>query len=298
MDHLRLRRFGWTLHEMLISMGVLGIVLGLVSHAATGHLRFFRGVGEVVALKGQVENASNIVANALWDASPGAGDIVVAQDSALELRASIGTAIVCASTAGHVTFAAPTATRGNVLSAFFEMPDIGDRAAVLFSDSLTATWLTMRVATPPVTGAACPAFPSVSATWSIALQEQLVVPEGSVLRITRPFRFSLYRASDGRWYLGGKSWNAEAQRFNSIQPIAGPLLPYAAKPETTGLLFVYRDSTGAVIAPDVDPAAIASVTVISRAQSTRPTALAGFASDRNRRYRDSTAATIMLRNSR
>jgi hypothetical protein len=295
--HLRdVKRHGWTLHEMLVSMGITGIVLGLVSHAATGQLRFFRSVADAVAVKGQSRSASEIIASALWDASPAAGDLVVAQDSAIELRASIGSAIACASTPGSVTVSAPAVTGGNALSAFFELPDAGDRLAVLFADSLAATWVTMRVASPPVAGAACPAFPSISATWTIALMEQLIVPEGAALRFTRPLRFSLYRASDGRWYLGGKSWNVAAQRFNAIQPVAGPLLAYDQNPVKSGLVFTYRDGSGGVLSSDASPTEIASVTVIARAQSIRPTP--ATTSTHGRSHVDSAAVTIALRNSR
>lgn len=293
-----MRRPGWTLHEMLVSLGVTSIVVALVAHTATGQLRFFRGIGEVVALRGQVGHASAVAASVLWGVSSVGGDIVVAQDSAVEVHMSIGSAVTCASAPGRVTIPAATAVTGNALSAFVESPDGGDRIIALFEDSLGATWLTLRVVAPPASGDGCPAFPSVSATWMLALQEQVVVPPGAALRFTRPFRLSLYRASDSRWYLGAKSWNGSTQSFNTIQPVAGPLRPYDSDPAKTGFLLTYRDENGAVLPHPVEAARIASVTIVSRGQSTRPVRVGGMASTSTDKYQDSSAVTIALRNSR
>lgn len=293
-----MRRRGWTLHEMLISMGVTGIVMALVAHAATGQLRFFHGVGEVVALRGQIGHATGIVAGVLWSASSAGGDIVVAQDSAIEVRMSIGAAITCASALGRAVIPAASDTSGNALSAFVEPPDAGDRVVALFEDSLGASWLTLHVASSPVAGGGCPTFPSAAKTWTIALQEQLSVPAGAALRFTRPIRLSLYRAADTRWYLGARTWNAATLRFNVIQPVAGPLNPYSSNPTTTGFLLTYRDNAGAELTPEAEPTRIASVTVVARAQSTRPVRVGGLLSKASGAYEDSAAVTVALRNAR
>jgi hypothetical protein len=281
---------------MLISMGVTGIVVALVAHAATEHLRFFRGVGETVALRNQTGHAGAITAGVLWSVSSAGGDIVVAQDSAIEVQMSIGAAITCANELGRAVIPAASDAFGNTLSAFVERPDVGDRAIALFEDSLGATWLTLHVASPPVGGAGCATFPSATATWTIALREQLIVPAGAALRFTRPIRLSLYRAGDARWYLGAKTWNAAAQRFNGIQPVAGPLNPYSSNPTTTGFLLTYRDSGGAELPPEAAPNRIASVTVVARTQSARQVQI-GLRSE-TRGFEDSTSVTIALRNSR
>jgi hypothetical protein len=124
------------------------------------------------------------------------------------------------------------------------------------------------------------------------------VPAGTALRFLRPLRLSLYRASDNRWYLGAKDWNGAAQRFNAIQPLAGPLQPYSADPTKTGLHFGYRDSQDAELPEPVETNRIASVTIVARGESTRPVHVAGLSSASSGRYLDSTAVTIGLRNSR
>ena len=275
----RVRR-AFTLIEMLISLAVMGVVLGLAVNAARGQLRFYRDVGETVAVGDQLGHASGIVANVLWGVSSSAGDIVVAQDSALELRLPIGSAVVCAGTPGSLTIPAATEAWGNVLAAFVEPPQPDDQVVTLLEDSVSVTWLTLRVATSPTTGGNCPLFPSVLATWTVKLREQLAIPAGAVARFVRPFRLSLYRGSDDRSYLGARDWNGDGQRFNGIQPVAGPLKPYSPDPAQTGLLLEYRDAQGLPLPMPIGSARIASVRIVARAESDSVVAAAGLRNER------------------
>jgi hypothetical protein len=291
-------RRGWTLHEMIISLTVMGIVVALAAHAATGQLRFFRGVGEIVALRSQIGHAGTIAANVLWGASAVGGDITVAQDSALELQETIGSAVACESALGRVTIPAAAATPGNALAAFIASPNEGDRVMAFFEDSLGATWLGLHLTSAAFAGGGCLHFPSASATWTFELREPLSVPTGTALRFTRPLRLSLYRASDNRWYLGAKDWNGAAQRFNAIQPLAGPLEPYSRDPAKTGLHFGYYDSRGSALLEPVELTRIASVTIVARGETARAVRVAGMKSAPGETYADSTTVTVGLRNSR
>jgi hypothetical protein len=288
-------RRGWTLHELIISLGVMAGVIALAVQMAVGQLRFFRGIGEIASLDGQLWQAAATAATVMWEASAAGGDIVVALDSAMELRAAIGTAVVCGSSPGRVTIPAPSAVR-NTLSAFLSMPDADDAVFALLEDSLGQTWLTFRVASSPSVADGCVSFPSV-APWTFELREQIAIPIGTVLRFARPLRLSLYRASDNRWYLGARDWNVAAQRFNSIQPVAGPLEPYSADPSKTGLRFAYFDAAGAELSEGSDTRRIASVGISARGKSIRPVRIAGMARHAPA-YADSVTLIVGLRNAR
>jgi hypothetical protein len=270
---------------MLLSMTVMGIVLGLVARTSSQQLRFYRDVDEIVARKEQVGSASAVAASMVRDVSVTGGDILLAQDSAFEVHASIGSAVVCSSAPGRITIPRPavgTADTGSTLSAFTDTPDAGDRIAAFFEDSLGATWLTLHAAAAPISGGPCAAFMAIGATWDIVLQELITTPPRTALRFMRPLRLSLYRASDNRSYLGAKTWNTSTQQFNTIQPVAGPLRPYSAEPATTGLLFSYRDSSGDALELPIDIARVASITIVSR----------------SRAGTDSSAIVVALRNRR
>ena len=272
---------GWTLHEMLISLSVMGGVLGLVAHQATTQRRLYAGIQQATVARENRAQVHAIAERILWSVAPQAGDVAVALDSALQLRAEIASSVVCASASGSVTLVAPSIERGNVLAGAVDTPEAGDQLAALFHDSTGTTWLTFHVAAPPA-DAACGRFP-MERGWTLALVEQIAVPEGAAVRVLRPLRLSVYKASDSRWYLGAKEWNGAANRFNSIQPVAGPHAPYAEDPWRSGLAFIYRDRAGAMLAPPIEAGRMASVSIVARAPG--PVA-------------DSGAVTIALRNVR
>lgn len=259
-------RRGWTLHEMLISLCVMGGVFAIVAHQATAQIRLFRGVHEHASARENRAQAEAIAERVLWNLSPSAGDVTAALDSALQLRILIGSSTVCASAPGVVTLAtSDAAARGNVLGAFSDAPEPGDELAALFHDSLGTTWLTFRLASIAV-AAPCPRFPA-AAGWQVSLAAPAELPAGAAVRLLRPLRLSLYKSSDARWYLGAKEWNGEDNRFHAIQPVAGPYAKYDPVPERSGLAFLYRARTGESLGNAPDPGRIASIAILSRTTS-------------------------------
>jgi len=107
-------------------------------------------------------------------------------------------------------------------------------------------------------------------------------------------RYSLYRASDGGWYLGQRDWNPVALRFNTIQPVAGPFL----SPALRGLRLTYLDSLGSTLAtPITDTRTIVSIHAALRAQ-TKHTVRVLAASSTTGKRTDTTTVVIMLHNRR
>ena len=267
---------------MLISLCVMGGVFAIVAHQASTQTRLYTSLQQAALAREHRVQASAIGNRILWSLAPQAGDVTVALDSALQIDMPIGSSVVCGSDSGAVTIAAPSAERGPVLAAFSDTPEPGDRMSALFHDSLGTTWLGVRLAAPPAT-APCHRFPA-SSGWRLVLMEPIQLPHGAALRLVRPFRLSLYRASDNRWYLGAKEWNAAQQRFNTIQPIAGPYLAYHADPRQSGFAFRYLDSAGQELSAPVDPSRIAAIAIAARS-------VVGMASD-------SGLVTLSLRNVR
>ena len=282
---------------MIISLAVTGAVLAIAVHAALGQLRFFHGIGEITALRSQLAQTTLVPSALLWGVSPVAGDIIAAQDTALELNAVNGTAVVCESAAGWVIVPAPLSD-GNTLSAFAEAPQPDDRIAALLDDSTGTTWLHLTVAAAPAAGLACPMFPGATSAWRIGVVEQVALPVGTVLRFLRPMRLSAYRASDSRWYLGARDWNAASSRFNTIQPLAGPVDPPSSDRGTTGFRFEYLGEDGAPLDESDDTRRIAAIRVLARGASRVAVRVAGIATESDERVRDSASTEIALRNVR
>jgi type II secretory pathway pseudopilin PulG len=276
-------RRGWTLHEMLISLAVMGGVFGLAVHLALGQMRFVRSASELSAVRLQAEQATRIASAVLWSVSPVSGDILVALDSALEVRMSVGVSAVCASQPGRATIPSAEPLGGNTLTSFVAEPSHGDGLAALFQDSLGTTWLTLRVSQVERVSAPCGYF-SRTSDRALTLVEPIVLPPGTPVLVTRRVRLSLYRGSDAQWYFGSRDWNAELDRFNTTQPVAGPLRAYSGDAARTGLRFTYTNSAGDALSPPVDLRAIAGITITARAARGE--------------LEDSSIVTLALRNAR
>lgn len=282
---------------MVISLAVAAGVLGLAAHMALGQLRFYRGMADVTAVRMQLDHASGIVTSLLWGTSPKSGDIIAALDTALELRVTLGTAVTCESSPGRITIPAATSSRGNSMGAYVESPEPGDHIAAFLDDSLPG-WIALRVSSFPARGGGCALFPTVAETWTLDLVEQIALPPGTALRFTRPLRLSFYRGSDGQWFLGARDWNGMTQRFNTIQPVAGPLRPYDGDVEKTGLLFSYFGSDGTPLNTPAEPARIAGVRVVTHGLSARAVQTPGITTDPGARYSDSKVVSVAFRNAK
>lgn len=283
-------RRGWTLHEMIISLAVTGMIVTLAGSAALGQLRFFKGVGAVTEVRTQVNQAALIAANVIRGVGS-AMDVLVAADSALEVAVTYGSSFTCRSDTGRLVIAAPGPSVGFTVAAFEEQPESGDEAVILVADSLGTGWMRLRVS-GVTSGAGCPRFGT--AAWVVPTTETLVAPAGAPVRFLRRTRLSVYRASDGDWHLGARDWNAGLARFNTIQPVAGPLLPFSPNAATTGFRFEYRDIAGAVLTTPADPLRIALVTITVRGRSTTPVRTAGLSSGAAPFYSDSAVVSVAI----
>ncbi|HEX4934931.1 MAG TPA: hypothetical protein VFV33_17195, partial [Gemmatimonadaceae bacterium] len=104
--------------------------------------------------------------------------------------------------------------------------------------------------------------------WRLTIAPPLpaTVRPGAVVRVLRPERFALYRSS-GEWMLGWTEWNHAAASWSPIQPVAGPLLPYALPGSTSGFSVRWIDSAGLAIPPT--PGSNARGALVSLGATTR-----------------------------
>ena len=297
-----LTRRGVTLIELIVAMTVGGIALALIAVISVRQQRLYADVADRAALTGQLRQASAVLPIELRGASAVAGDIREARDTAIELRSTIAAAVVCDTLAGSIVLA-PATAGATAFAGYLTAIAAGDTAWVLSRGDSTDTWIPY-----PLSGASslapgqCGALgPRLNATArAIARVSVRLGPTappanliGSVLRVTRPVRYSLYRGGDGRWYLGLRDWNDVSSHFNTIQPVSGPFSSASSR----GLVFQYVDSAGNVLPnPVSDPRSIALIRVDLRGQSR--TAMRAFAVGAQGKSTDSVHLAIALRNRR
>ncbi len=301
----RVRR-GVTLLELMVAIVIGGLALGLVSAVSVRQQRVFSDLADAAAMGGQLRDAAAILPIDLRAASAVAGDVRSgeARDTSIELRSTIASGVGCDTSSGHVLLAPPTGGAGTFGSVAVAI-QAGDTAWVFTPMDTGDVWRPYRVAsaTGAAAGQCSPLGPhlsdsAVATAGRIALSldspPALAALIGTPVRVTRPFRYSLYRASDGAWYLGARDWNTASSRFNTIQPVSGPFLSAASG----GLAFTYIDSAGrAIPTPVADTRAVALVGIAVRAQTRlAPRALAAATSTGG--HRDSAVISVMLRNRR
>lgn len=269
-----LSRAGVTLVELLVALTLGGLVLGMVGAMCVRQQGIYADLAVNAARSEQLRDAISILPIDLRSVSPLAGDIRVVLDTALEFRATIASAVVC-DTAGGAIVLAPATNDASTFASTASPIAAGDSIWILSSPDSVASWTAARinaVGTTPA-GQCTAGGPRLSGSalgmrrTSAALSIPLAASIGAVVRVTRPFRYSLYRASDNLWYLGARDWNTAAQEFNGTQPVSGPFLSAAQH----GLAFTYLDSTGSILSPPVaNPQAIAAIRVELRAQTSAP----------------------------
>jgi hypothetical protein len=238
--------------EMLVTLTVSAIAITLVGAVGFRQQRFHRDVVAVTERIEQLDQATALVPVALRSIAPGEGDIPPggARDTSLEFRATIATAVACDSGQGSLVLA-PVHTDSPHLASVLQRPAPGDTAWTLATIGAAEAWTPQAITgvidstTTCLIGGVFP-WANQAATPSVVLRVAMAVPpaKGVPVRITRSWKYSIYRASDGNWYLGARDWNSGTLRFNTIQPVSGPFVSAAAR----GVAFQYYDSAGVAIA--------------------------------------------------
>jgi hypothetical protein len=264
----------------------------------------------MLQVRGQLRDAADVLAADIRGAAVSRYGLPLMTDSAVELLTGIGTSIVCATPAGPTLFLPPTTlSSGTVLTSLLATPDTGDLALIYempggIPDS--GQWVESRITSfasrslstscPPSTG-----FTSVADLaagrkgYALTLSSALpALRKGAPVRFLRRARYSLYRSSDGSWYLGYRRCNAIGPSVcSAIQPVSGAYLAYASTGAANGLAFRYFNSTGSELLDAALSATTARVDLILRGETVRAVSLVG---DARVKYRDSAVVTISPRN--
>src|SRR3954462_6465410 len=298
-------RRGFTLIELVVVLSLLGVTGAAMGMLLLRQQRFYRGASELLYARESVRDALDVLATDLRGTAV-EDTMRVLADSAVEFYSAIGTSVVCQVTDREIGLprAVPS---GNTLSAFATEPDSGDLVLFYQYDGTGGFWERHRIAafSARALGSVCPGSSGFSgagdlASGSLGFQLTLDAPlnggtrPGMPVRFIRRGRYSLYRASDGAWYLGYRRCNAlGASSCGAIQPLSGPYRAYSSSPAATGLLFEYFDRSGGRLTPTSSPLDLARMDVTARSESTQRLSIEGRAF----RPGDSATVSVAIRNS-
>ena len=270
-------RRAFTTVELLVVLAIGGLIAGGILTVLRRQQRFFTNTASLVEQRVSLRDATGILPGELRVLAPIDGDVLAFSDSALEIRATIGAAIVCDTLAGGAGVALAPARAGTAqfLASFATTPQAGDAALVYDARDPVRpnddTWTALEIGavTSSVTVCATSPFVDSQAASTSRLQLRFLAtaraPEslgpGAFVRILRRVRYRFYRASTGDWYLGYSEWDGTA--FGVVQPVSGPFAPYSRR-GGGGLTLRYFDEEGAELFAGSDAARIARVDVVAR----------------------------------
>jgi prepilin-type N-terminal cleavage/methylation domain-containing protein len=305
-------RGGFTLIELIVAAVLAAVVGAALMMSLRKQERFYASATEMMQLRAQLRDAADVLVADIRGAAVSRYGLTLMTDTALEFFSTLGTSVLCAAPSGKTLFLPPaTLSSGAVLTSFVASPDTGDLALVLSFPNAkpdSAHWIESRISAfasrslntscPAATGFTSALDAAASRTgYALTLPAALPseVRKGAPVRFVRRARYSLYRSSDGAWYLGYRRCNAIGQSVcATIQPVSGPYLAYSrGGTSVSGLAFRYFDTNGnelfdAALSPE-----LARVDVVLRGETSRAVALIG---DARQRYRDSSVVTVSPRN--
>ena len=297
-----LSRPGVSLVELIVAITIGGVVLALVSSISVRQQRLYADIAARGALDAQLRQAETILPIELRGVAARAGDIREARDTSIEFRATLSSAVVC-DTQPDALVLAPADAHHTTFSSYLTAIGVGDTAWLFMATDSVDYWRPLAVVqssvAPPGSCAGLGPRLPVSLLTASRTVIRLATPGptdaaiGSVIRVTRPVRYSLYKGGDTRWYLGQRDWNVVTSRFNTIQPVSGPF----SSPSGRGLVFEYFDSAGTQLSvPVANTKAIASIRASMRGQSS--TVMRAFARGAQGKSADSASLAVALRNRR
>lgn len=300
----RRTRRAFTLVELIASLAIAILLTGSVLRAVSHHQRAFRALQERILVSGQLRDGEQALLADLRGTAVSGDTLRMLSDSAVEFFSMIGSGVVCGNPSGTTVGLVPEGlSSGNSLTSLPVPPDTGDMLSVYSAPDPVGgqrRWLKYRIQSvgsasastvcPEVFGFTSPSDLRLTAQRiTVAGSETPAVTSGAPVRFLRRGRYSIYRSSDGDWYLGYKRCNAVAAGCSAIQPVSGPYLPYA-QGGAGGLRFRYLDSTGSPL-PATRPLDVTSFEVTLRAE-------VGIAGRIMGRSRDSAVFVITPRNFR
>jgi prepilin-type N-terminal cleavage/methylation domain-containing protein len=316
-------RRAFTLVELIVSLMLLGVIMGAMLDVLVRQQRFYRSTADLIDARTQVRQSADLLPADLRGISSSDvrnnTDFYIATDKTIEFRAITGSSVICGIASGTKVILPPLdLSKGSNVTTWTTAPVAGDSllvfddsAAVGSSDDHWAVYGINSVSTiAPGSGGACGtasgfvAAADVTAgrvSYEINLQSSPVLSPtigiGAPVRIFHTRRYELYRPSTSSgWYLGSCE---NASPCTALSPVSGPYAAYSSTAANSGLSFTYYDSLGAAFVPTAttaDRAKIWRIRLRARSDTRAAASLSGSASLQT--LRDSISMDVTLRNRR
>ncbi len=274
----RIRRRGFTLTELIITLALLGVVGTVVARLMMDQQRFYQTTNEKLRIRRELRTALSTVPADLRSISSVGGDISSFNDRQITFRSTYGTAIICAKPTATTLDLPPTDMARTTLATWYTPPAVGDTIFAFRTDSMGAggdSWTAHRITGVSQNLAYCPASPYLDAAldaakvrWRITVTPAVAdsVKVGAPIRLVRSTKYELVAGVSDDFYIGRAEYLAGV--WGASTPIAGPFTPPAVTGQAGGLQFTMQDSLGAVINPGGNASSISRIDVRLRGRGT------------------------------
>jgi prepilin-type N-terminal cleavage/methylation domain-containing protein len=256
--HVRLRRRGFTMIEVIVALVVGMIVLSSVVQLLIVQGRGYRKQREQVDIRETAREATSLLSWDLRHSGVAGSPFVVMGANSVTIRSPRGLGTICGKHALLARYGL-WKTAGNILAT-------ADDTALVYQIG-RGQWNKLKitaVGTPVAMGVAACAWPGARPPDLVVEFAVNTTTDTSYIKVGAPFRnfrrveYSEFQ-QNSRWWLGRKVGAAA-----SYELLTGPLLA----PASNGLAFTYYDTLGAVTA---NPAAVGSVQYTLRTESYKNT---------------------------
>lgn len=306
--NLTVRR-GFTLVELVVATLIGGLAASVIVATLVRQQRFVSASEERLESRNRLRDAASVLTSDLRGAAISELGVPLMTDTAVEFFSVIATSIACTAASSTIGLPPRILASGNTLTSILVQPDTGDLALLYgstYEQPDSGSWEIHRILTFAARAAstACPTMSGFTTaadvaagvtSWQVSVSPApgSTVHKGAPMHFARRGRYSLYRSSDGDWYLGYRRCNAiGASVCGSIQPVSGPYHPYAKTDGTSGLTLKYFDSSGAEIGA-AQSASLARIDITLRGEAFHYTGITQAAAARGV---DSTTVIVSPRN--
>ncbi len=277
---------GFTLVEMVVVLGLMGIIIGALYQSIIATQRTTSAQFQRIDVQQSTRAAAMYVSNMLRELNAADGDILVSQATSLRFRAMRWTGVLCTvpfEAAGQVQFT----VRGQLLFGV-RGPDAGLDSILLWREgdlSIRTDDIWLYGGLQSSAAGVCPDDGSAGTTLRVVISagsgDNVAAATG--MRLGAPVRgFQVEEISlhlEGAEYWLGRRTANRAGAWEVVRPLVGPLT-------ANGLAFSYFDINGT---PPALTTEIASVGVMVRGRSANQVSRRGF-------LQDSIVTRVTLRN--
>lgn len=269
------RRAGYTLVELLVTITLLGVIGTIVTRMMLDQQRFYQRTNEQMSIRRELRTAMSMLPADLRSVSSVGGDIISFTASSIRFRATIGASIICAKANANTLDLPPLDMARTTLTTWYTRPEVGDTIFAFRADSMGAggdSWTAHRIVTIAPSTAYCAGSPYIDGTldagkerWRVVVQPDVhdSVKVGAAIRFMRSTEYSIVAGASGSYYVGRAEYRGGV--WTAPTPIAGPFVAPSVA-DAGGMRFVMFDSTGAQIAPGGNGRAVSRIDLTLRGE--------------------------------